>query len=432
MSKFLDIPVIGIDVSADFSFVAILAPKGAVYRKAFRINHDAEGFDYLLKETKKMEEECSMKPVLFMESTGVYHLTLFHFLKMNNLEAYVINPLVTNSNKNSGIRKVKNDKKDALSIANIGKYQDIKMSDFLDINIFAIKSLSRDYYNLVDTRSGYKKKLSSDLRTLFPGYHTVFTDITGVTSLSILYEFRTPKAIIQAPKDELITILKQSSRRCMLWCENTYNKLLKAAQNAIRIGFDTDLFEVTVSINLDLIETFNKQIKRVLLQLENQIKSSDTSKSFRDNVALLITFCGIGFITAITLISEIGDPKRFKHPKQLVAFFGIDPSVNESGKFKGDRNKMSKRGTRFGRRALYAVALASIRKCKNGKLVNSVLYGYYHDNLKGKKKKVALGAVMHKLVKYIFAVLREQKPYEIRDPRLHDQMYLKNASGKVA
>ena len=379
-----------------------------------------------------MEEECSMKPVLFMESTGVYHLTLFHFLKTNNLEVYVINPLVTNSNKNSEIRKVKNDKKDVLLIANIGKYQDIKMSDFLDINILAIKSLFRDYYNLVDTRSKYKKKLSSDQRTLFPGYHTVFVDIMGVTSLSILSEFRTPKAIIQAPKDELITILKQSSRWCMLWCENTYNKLLKAAQNAIKIGFDTDLFEITISINLDLIETFNKQIKRVLLQLENQIKSSDTSKSFRDNVALLITFSGIGFITAVTLISEIGDPKRFKHPKQLVAFFGIEPSVNESGKFKSDRNKMSKRGTRFGRRALYAVALTSIKKCKNGKLINSVLYGYYHDNLKGKKKKVALCAVMHKLVNYIFSVLREQKPYEIRDPRLHEQMYLKNASGKVA
>ena len=432
MSKFLNVPVIGIDVSADFSFVTILAPNGAVYRNSFKVNHDAEGFDYLLKEIKKMEEECSMKPVLFMESTGVYHLTLFHFLKMNNLEAYVINPLVTNSNKNSGIRKVKNDKKYALSIANIGKYQDIKMSDFLDINIFAIRSLSRDYYNLVDNRSGYKKKLSSDLRTLFPGYHTVFTDITDVTSLSILSEFRTPKAIIQASKDELLTILKQSSRKCMLWCENTYKKLLKAAQNAIKIGFDTDLFEITISINLDLIETFDKQINRVLIQLENQIKSNDTPKSFRDNVALLISFPGIGFITAVTLISEIGDPKRFKHPKQLVAFFGIDPSVNESGKFKGDRNKMSKRGTRFGRRSLYAVALASIRKSKNGKLINSVLYGYYHDNLKGKKKKVALGAVMHKLVNYIFAVLREQIPYEIRDPRLHDQMYLKNASGKVA
>lgn len=432
MSKFFNVPVIGIDVSADYSFVAILAPNGAVYRKSFKINHDAEGFDYLIKQIEKVEKEFSMKPTLFMESTGVYHLTLFHFLKINNLEAYVINPLVTNSNKNSGIRKVKNDKKDALSIATIAKYQNIKMSDFLDINIFAIRALSRDYYNLVDNRSEYKKKLSSDLRTLFPGYHTVFSDMTGVTSLCILTTYASPKSIIQAPKSEVITTLKKSSHKSIIWCENTYTKLLKAAESASKIGFDTALFQTTISINLDLINTFDKQIDRLLLQLENQIKSSDTPQSFRDNIGLLLSFPGIGFITAVTLISEIGDVKRFKKPKQLVAFFGIDPSVNESGKFKGDRNKMSKRGTRFGRRALYAVALASIRKTKNGKLVNSVLYEYYHENLKGKKKKVALGAVMHKLINYIFAVLREQKPYEIRNPRLHDQMYLKNASGKVA
>jgi transposase len=67
---------------------------------------------------------------------------------------------------------------------------------------------------------------------------------------------------------------------------------------------------------------------------------------------LLLSIPGIGFFTAVTILCEIGDPERFKKPKHLVAFFGIDPSVNESGKFKSNRNKMSKRGTRFGRRAL--------------------------------------------------------------------------------
>ncbi len=87
MSKFFNSPVVGIDVSADYSMVAILAPNGAIYRKAFKIKHNAEGFLYLLKEMRKVEEEFSMKPSLFMESTGVYHLTLFHFLKNNSLRA---------------------------------------------------------------------------------------------------------------------------------------------------------------------------------------------------------------------------------------------------------------------------------------------------------------------------------------------------------
>jgi len=149
-------------------------------------------------------------------------------------------------------------------------------------------------------------------------------------------------------------------------------------------------------------------------------------------MALLVAMPGIGFITAVTILSEIGDPTRFKKPKHLIAFFGLDPSVNESSKFKGDRNKMSKRGTRYGRRALYAIALASVRKSKAGKPVNSILYKYRKENLNGKKNKVPLGAIMHKIVNYIFAVLRDKRPYEERNPQLHEQMFLNNVNKKTA
>ena len=91
MSKFFCSPVVGIDVSADFSMVAILAPNGDVFRKPFRVTHNSDGFHYLLKEIKKVEEEFSMKAATFMESTGIYHLTLFHFLKNNELETFTIN-----------------------------------------------------------------------------------------------------------------------------------------------------------------------------------------------------------------------------------------------------------------------------------------------------------------------------------------------------
>lgn len=110
-------------VSANFSYVAILAPNGDTYRKSFKIKHNVSGFNYLFKEIKKVEEEFNMKIGIFMESTGVYHLSLFHFLNKNFDNTFVINPLVTNCNKNVDIRKVKNDKKDALSIAKIGILQ---------------------------------------------------------------------------------------------------------------------------------------------------------------------------------------------------------------------------------------------------------------------------------------------------------------------
>jgi len=386
MSKFFGLPVVGIDVSADFSMVAILAPNGDVYRMAFKITNDIKGFSYLLEEMRKVEEEFSLKPVLFMESTGIYHLTLFHFLKNNEFETFVINPLVTNSNKNFGIRKVKNDKKDALSIANIGKYQNIKMSDYLDVNIFAIKSLCRDYYGFVDNRSDYKKKLSADLRIIFPGYNTVFSDTAGVSSLAVISKYPTPRDIIDSPKDEVIDIIKKASRKGITWSENTYTKLLSVSQDASQISFCSNTLKTTITINIKLINTLDEQIAALLDEIEATIKSDDTPKEFRKNIELLLSMPGLGFISAVTIMSEIGNFTRFNKPKQLVAFFGIDPSVNESGQFKGNKNKMSKRGTRFGRRALYAAALACIRKTKKGIPINSVLYAYKNNNLNGKKK----------------------------------------------
>ncbi|MEN2774126.1 IS110 family transposase, partial [Acetivibrio clariflavus] len=51
-----------------------------------------------------------------------------------------------------------------------------------------------------------------------------------------------------------------------------------------------------------------------------------------------------------------------------------------------------------------------------------VLLEFYQQKCQSKPKKVALGAVMRKLVCIIFAVLRDRKPYQLRSPQEHAQM----------
>lgn len=426
MSKFFYSPTVGIDISADFSWVAILAPNGDIYKKAFMIKHDVNGFNHLINEIKKVEEEYNMKTGIFMESTGVYHLSLFHYLNKNFDNTFVINPLVTNCNKNGDIRKVKNDKKDALSIAKIGKFQDIKLSQSVSLDIFLLRSLIREYYKLTDNCSDFKKKLSADLRVTFPNYHTIFSDTTSNSSLAILSEYPTPQSILEAPKETIIDILLAKSRKGLNWSEKIYLKLIAAAKDATIIGLPLSGLSFKITSSIKFIETFQQQISKLLKEIENLINATDFSNQIKKNIDLVDSVPGIGSLTAITLIAEIGDIDGFIKPKHLVAFFGIDCSVNESGKFKGNQNKISKRGTRIGRRALYAVALASIRSSRKGIPINKVLLEYYQTNLKGKKAKVALVAIMHKILNYIFAVLRNQTPFEQRDPKLHKQMFLEN------
>ena len=77
---------------------------------------------------------------------------------------------------------------------------------------------------------------------------------------------------------------------------------------------------------------------------------------------------------------------------------------------------------------LFTTALANVRKKRNGAEHNPVLYEFYRKKTANKAKKVALGAVMHKLVFIIFAVLRDKKPFELRRPEDHAKMLNKKAS----
>ncbi len=426
MSKYYNNPVIGVDVAADFSVATILAPDGSIYKKAFKFKHDAKGFLFFLETIKKVEETYDRPSPVFMESTGIYHLNLFYFLISNKVQAFVINPLVTNCNKNKEIRKVKNDKSDSYSIATMGKFENIKTCNMLDVNIFELRMLCREYYDLVDERGNIKKQLASVLRLSFPGYQDIFSDTCGKSSMAILKAYPSPQTILDASPDDLINLLKKESKKGLTWSTNIYKELIDVAQDALKICFlSADATNKYIRL-MSLYDFYTLQIDSVESQVYEFIQSDRASVKLKDCVQLLDGIPGIALMSAITLIAEIGDIDSFEKPKQLVAYFGIDPSVNQSGKFNGTKNKMSKRGTKIGRKVLYAVALASVRNKRNGVPNNQVLQKYYQENMIGKPKKVALVAIMHKLLTYIFSVLKKQTEFVIRDPKVHKQMFLEN------
>lgn len=419
LSQFLNDFVVGIDVSSEFSVIAMLAPNGELIRKPFRIDHNPAGFHKLLDILKKEEERLKQKPIYFVESTGIFHLPLFFFLRSNDLKGFVLNPLSVHSTKNIDIRKVKNDKKDAEIIARLAKYQDIKVSMVPEPQILALRMMTREYYNLSDLLTEMKNRLCTDLYILFPGFVNAFSGTLGKTALAVLKNYPSPRAIQEADIETLTLLISKTSHKSTDWASEKVKKLQECAQLTSFMPSEFSLLDAKIKVHIDSIESIQISLNGIEAQIHTMIESEQFPVEARRNIELLDEMPGIGFLTAATLIAEIGDFSLFKSPKALTAFFGIDPSVNQSGKFNGDRNKISKRGTRFGRRVLFTVAMASIRKMSNGKEINPILREFYTAKCVNKKKKVALVAVMHKLLHYIFAVLRDQKPYEIRKPEDH-------------
>jgi len=171
--------------------------------------------------------------------------------------------------------------------------------------------------------------------------------------------------------------------------------------------------------HLDILENMHELVDR----------NEDTK--FVEQIHLIESYKGAGFLCAVSLMSEISDFSSFRSPKQLFAYFGLDPAVKQSGKFEGTKINMSKRGSSIARRVIHTMALIGISKSRNGSAKNPVLRDYYLKKCESKPKMVALGAVMHKVCNIIFAILRDEKAFEIITPEEHHKNYL-NAKCDIA
>ena len=414
---------VGVDVAADFSWFSILTPDGREFRKPFKVEHDnVDSLKNAVLTIKEAEELHSMKSKTFLESTGIYHFPLFCHLKELGFEVFIINPLITNSNKNVGIRKVKNDKFDAKRIAVLGYSPDLKVSVMPTDLIMNLRVLCREYYSLVDHRSAYVIKLKTQLSIVFPGYNKVFSDVTGATSIKILKDFPTPEDIINAEPGIIIDLIAITSRKGLKFARTKYELLYATATHALNFRYNLSSVYEVIDFYINLIEVYNNKIDSILSKIQDFV-DRNRKEEFIKQIEYLDSIPGVGFLSAVTLMCEIGDFSAFSKPKQLFAYFGVDPAVNESGKFKGTKVSMSKRGSRIGRRVLYAIALASVRTKRNGEAINPVLQEYYQEKKVSKPKKVALGAVMHKVSNIIFAVLRDKKHFVLKTPGQHKLEY---------
>jgi transposase len=411
---------IGIDVAADSSDMAIALPSlQFLDKRSFRIYHNKpDSLSSAIDKIKKAEEEHSMKARIFMESTGNYHYPLFCFFRDAGFQVDVINPLIINSSRNSNIRKVKNDNFDAQRIAKAGFDPNLKVSNMPTELVMNLRSLTREYYSLVDFRSSYVLKLGTQVKISFPQFKGIFSDLTGKASLMILKKYTSPDEILKADPDVLAEEIAITSRRRST-ASNKRDQIIQAATNAQTFGAGVETNFLLIKRFIQIIEFYDQEINDILRQMKS-IVDAHLDELFIQQVELLESIKGIGFLSALTLMCEIGDFSSFSKPKQLFAYFGLDPSVNQSGKFNGSRMKMSKRGSRIARRVLHMAAVQAIGTTRKGEAKNPILRTFYLKKCaEGKAKMVALGAVSHKVCNIIFAVLRNHKPFVLKTPEQH-------------
>lgn len=160
--------------------------------------------------------------------------------------------------------------------------------------------------------------------------------------------------------------------------------------------------------NLDIsVSRANKRLEKAV---DKEIKNleEDLRKHQKDKQKLLQTIPGVGPITAVSFLSEVGDISRFSFPQKLIAYIGLDCRVHKSGTSINGKGYITKRGNKILRTRLY-------NACSVAVLHDNIFRDFFQKKRsEGKPYKVALVATMHKMANIIYAVWKSGKPFEDR------------------
>lgn len=152
------------------------------------------------------------------------------------------------------------------------------------------------------------------------------------------------------------------------------------------------------SIN-DIISLLNAQLKRIESDISRYVK-----KNFSELADRLLSIPGVGVNAVTALIADLAELGHVNR-RRISALLGVAPFNHDSGKFKGQRRIRD--GRQSVRNVLYMGVISATR-------FNPVIKAFYERLVgRGKPKKVALIACMHKLVNIINAMVRTGKPFDV-------------------
>jgi transposase len=147
------------------------------------------------------------------------------------------------------------------------------------------------------------------------------------------------------------------------------------------------------------IEWLNEQIQELDGEIEAQIQAN---QAWRQTQKLVLSVPGVGKVMAATLLSALPELGQLGH-KQIAALVGVAPFNCDSGQMKGKRRVFGGRANV--RQVLFMATMVAVR-------YNPVLKAFYERLLeRGKLKKVALVACMHKLLTILNAIVKQGKAW---------------------
>lgn len=160
-------------------------------------------------------------------------------------------------------------------------------------------------------------------------------------------------------------------------------------------------------------QTFRHAREMVNL-LEEQMEKVRPAR--KEEIELLETIPCVGKLTAFALVAAIGDVQRFSDSAKISSYFGVVPSSYDSGNRRTTGTHITRTGPAYVRRLLCECAHQAMRSA-------NPFSAYFYTVMRhsGNRKK-AIVAVMHRIVRVAFQVLKNRQPFDAQKLRIFPEL----------
>ena len=383
---------VGIDVAKETHVAAAMDSDGVVLLDPFAFQNDHEGFQLLKAKLETLDKNDLL---IGLESTAHYAENLIFFLHAQGYRLAVINPVQTAAMRKTGIRKTKTDKIDSLLICKTLALSSFRLYTENDVKTLQLKSLCRFRQKLKKSKARLKIQLVSYVDMIFPELQFFFKSGLHIkTCYELLKAYSSPDDIAALHLTKLSNLLSKASRG--RFGKEDARSLKSLAASSVGVKNTYISIQITQTIaQIELIESQLDELEQIIGQAMDELDS------------VIMTVPGIGKLNGAMILGEIGDIHRFSHPSKLLAYAGLEPVVNQSGRFTAKRTRMSKRGSKVLRYAL-------INAAWNVSLNNDTFKRYFDSKIaQGHSHYDALAHTAHKLVRVLFKLLTDNAAFAL-------------------
>ena len=388
---------VGIDVSKGKSTICILKPGGEVLQPPFEINHTADGLESLVALIKSFDEEVRV----VLEDTGHYHLPVVIPLVESGIFVCCVNALRMKKFCSQSLRRAKTDKIDSIKIANFGLTYWSELTPTLPKGEVyqELKLLARQYYQTVSLLIKAKVNLSNLLDQSMPNIQTVLADNKSNCKLTdfVARYYHCSHILEMGEQGFTIDYCAWAKEKGYRLNERKAAQILAIAQNGIPTLPNSVSTQIAVSEAVKLIQSITESRNTILAQMQ------EFCKSLPEYFIVTAMPC-IGDTLAPRIIAEIGDVRRFKNKRSLVAYAGIDAPPYQSGTFNASERHISKRGNSYLRKTAFEIMQSLIQHKPNGDPVYDFIQ---KKRSEGKSAKEAMVAGINKFLRVYYGMVME-------------------------